>query len=197
MSKKKTNARRKPAAIARVLLRLPASLHRTLASAAADDGLSFNEYCLRRLAEPAAPAGGTPSPLRTAIVDAARAIQGERLLGVVMLGSWARGEARAESDIDALLVLDPDVPLTRALYRTWDASAPDVSDRRLDVHFTHPHRPGALPGAVWCEAAVDGVVWFDRDGRIAAALADVRRAIAHGRVVRAVVHGQPYWKAVA
>jgi hypothetical protein len=47
------------------------------------------------------------------------------------------------------------------------------------------------PGIVGCEAAVDGLVWYDRDGRLAARLAEVRRALADGRVVRAFVHGQP------
>ncbi len=183
--------------VARVLLRLPTILHRTLAEAATGEGLSFNEYCIRKLADPAPTAGMAASVLRARVVDAARALHGDQLVGVVVIGSWARAEATATSDVDVLIVVDPALPLTRALYRTWDGSAPDVPERPLDVHFTHPHVLGALPGAVWCEAAVDGLVWFDRDGRIAAALADVRRAIAHGRVVRAVVHGQPYWKAVA
>ena len=50
---------------------------------------------------------------------------------------------------------------------------------------------------VWCEAAVDGVVWYDADGRLGNRLAHVRRAIATGRVVRGTSHGQPYWKGAA
>lgn len=172
-------------------------MHRALARAAAAAGLSFNEYCVRRLADPA-PAGGMAAALlRAEVVNAARAAHGDRLVGAIVIGSWARGEAGPAADVDVLLVLDRAIPLTRELYRAWDASAPVVAGRSLDVHFTHPHVPGASPGAVWCEAAVDGTVWFDRDGHVAAALADVRRAIADGRVVRAVVHGQPYWKGVA
>lgn len=192
-----SKARRRPAPVARVLLRLPASLHRSLAKAAAEAGLSVNEYCVRRLAEPEPPAGMASAVLRARVVSAARAAHGERLTGVIAIGSWTRGEAATGSDVDVLLVLDAAIPLTRELYRSWDASAPSMPGRVVDVHFTHPHVPGASPGAVWCEAAVDGQVWFDRDGRIASALADVRRAIAHGRIVRAVVHGQPYWKEVA
>ena len=192
-----TPSRRRRDPVARVLLRLPSSLHQSLARTAKAEGLSFNEYCVRRLAEPEPLDGMATAVLRGRIVAAARAAHGDQLVGVVVIGSWARGDAGAGSDIDVLLVLDPSVPLTRELYRAWDASAPTVEGPEVDVHFTHPYVPGTLPGAVWCEAAVDGVVWFDRDGRVASALADVRRAIAHGRVVRAVVHGQPYWKEVA
>jgi hypothetical protein len=50
---------------------------------------------------------------------------------------------------------------------------------------------------MWCEAAVDGLVWYDRDGSIERRLGEVRRAIADGKVVRARVHGQSYWKGAA
>ena len=51
----------------------------------------------------------------------------------------------------------------------------------------------AEPGPVWLEAAVDGVVVFDRDGRIARHLGRVRGALASGAVERRSAHGQPYW----
>ena len=38
---------------------------------------------------------------------------------------------------------------------------------------------------------------FDRDERLPAYLARGRRAIADGRLVRRVVHGQPYWTEAA
>jgi hypothetical protein len=189
--------RRRDSRAARVLLRLPSDLHRALVRAARRAGLSFNQYCVRRLAEPEPALAPASAALRGAVLTAARAAHGDRLLGVIVIGSFARGEAAAGSDLDVLLVLDSSVPLTRALYRDWDAAAPTVPGHVLDAHFTHLPPDDARPGAVWCEAAVDGLVWFDRDGRVARALAAVRRAIAEGRVVRAVVHGQPYWKEVA
>ena len=181
--------------MARVLLRLPADLHRVLVKAAEAGGLSFNEYCIRRLRTPAQPQ--QTSAARSAVVHRAQAAVGDRLLGVLAMGSWARGEAAATSDIDVLVVIDRDAPLTRELYRAWDRDALAVDGRLVDAHFAYLSPRGHAPSAVWCEAAVDGRLWFDRDGRVAALLSDVRRAIAHGRVVRAVVHGQPYWKEVA
>jgi predicted nucleotidyltransferase len=181
--------------VARVLLRLPADLHQTLAKAAADAGLSFNEFCVRRLR---APADATAlSIARSQVVARARALFGDQFVGAVALGSWVRGEAAATSDIDVLVVLDPARTLTRDLYRAWDADPQTAEGRAIDAHFAHPPLPGAAPTAVWCEAAVDGIVWYDRDGVLAMRLGEVRRAIAEGRVVRAFAHGQPYWKGAA
>ena len=183
---------------ARVLLRLPSGLHRSLKRAAADAGLSLNALCVRRLAAPPTPEqNDASSAVREAVLDRARQVFDEALLGVVALGSWARGQAAATSDIDVLIVIDHSVALTRDLYRRWDAVRLEADGRQIDAHFAHPPAPETSPGAVWCEAAVDGLLWYDRSGRIAARLAEVRRAIADGRIVRAFAHGQPYWKGAA
>jgi hypothetical protein len=181
--------------VARVLLRLPARLHEALVRAAAAEGLSFNEHCVRRLRAPAHPQ--ETSPLRALVLDRALAVFGKRLTGALALGSWARGEAASGSDIDVLVVLDRSLALTRDLYRAWDASPLVFEGRAIDAHFVHLPEPGAPPTAVWCEAAVDGLVWLDRDGALERRLAETRRAIADGRVVRARAHGQPYWKGAA
>jgi len=181
--------------MARVLLRLPVELHRTLVKAAAELDVSFNEYCVRRLAAPSDALG--LSVVRSLVVSRALAAFGDRLRGVLVLGSWARGEAAATSDIDVLIVIDARTRLTRDLYRTWDRDPLTFEGRTIDAHFAHPPVAGVAPTAVWCEAAVDGVMWYDRDGAMASRLGEVRRAIAEGRVVRAFAHGQPYWKGAA
>ncbi len=178
-----------------MLLRLPEPLHRALVRAAASAGVSFNEHCVRRLAAPAL--AGETSAARALVIGRARDAFGDRLLGVVALGSWVRGDAAAASDIDVLIAIDPDLPLNRDLYTAWDRAPLECDGRAIDAHFVHPQAAGAQPGAVWCEAAVEGVVWYDRDGRLANRLAEIRRAIAEGRVVRAFAHGQPYWKGAA
>jgi len=113
------------------------------------------------------------------------------------MGSWVRGEDATTSDIDVLLVIDPATPLTRSLYRTWDQTPLSYEGRTIDVHFVHPSDAGTPPSAVWCEAAVDGLVWYDPSSELTARLAEIRRDIAEGRVVRRVAHGQPYWKGAA
>lgn len=175
-----------------MLLRLPADLHRALSADAVARGLSFNELCVRRLASPAPSTDALA--VRTLVFDRARAQFGDDLLGVVALGSWVRGDAADGSDIDVLIAIDAAVPLTRELYRRWDQTPLVFDARAIDAHFAHLPLPSSAPGAVWCEAAVDGLVWHDRDGRLTVWLAEVRRAIADGRVVRTFAHGQPYWK---
>ena len=127
-----------------------------------------------------------------ALVSRAGAVAGDALAGVLLHGSWVRGDATTTSDVDAIVVVDPRVRLSRALYRAWDEQPVTWKGRPVDAHFVHP--PGEdVASGLWAEAAIDGLVLFDRGGQLSAALARVRRAIADGRLVRRVVHGQPYW----
>lgn len=177
------------------LLRLPAPLHRRLASQAAAEGISLNEYCVQRLGGPDLLASHR-QPI-AAVLATALAVAGTHLLGVLAHGSWVRGEARDSSDIDLVIVCGRSMALTRDLYRAWDAAAPAWEGRTVDGHFVHLPDPGRGPGSLWCELAVEGVVLDDRTGAVSTTLIEVRRAIAHGRFVRKTAHGQPYWTEAA
>jgi hypothetical protein len=67
----------------------------------------------------------------------------------------------------------------------------------VDPHFAHVPRADDAPSAAWAEAAVGGVVLFERDDRVSKHLVRVRTAVAEGRFVRRVAHGQPYWTEAA
>jgi predicted nucleotidyltransferase len=189
----RTPRRGAPSAPARVLLRLPPPLHGALQRAAAATGLSFNEYVVRRLS---APAGSLAlSDEMAAALAHADALVGARLVGLLVYGSWTRGEAAARSDVDLLVIVEPEVRLTRQLYRRWDESPLRWQGRLVDPHFVHLPAADERPSGTWGEAAVDGVVLFERDFRLSAWLIRVRREIAAGRLVRRTVHGQPYWTA--
>jgi predicted nucleotidyltransferase len=195
MMKRDTATRRRSgSASGRFVLRIDPGLHAALRAAAREQGLSLNDYCSRKLAAP----GVGPATLEGATA-VARACQlfGERLLGVVAYGSWARGEAGADSDVDLLVVLDGGVSLTRALYREWDAAPLRWQDRPVEAHFAHLPPPHETKPGLWAEVALDGVVLFERDLAVSARLAAIRRDIAAGRIVRRVAHGQPYWARVA
>ena len=182
----------RPPKSGRFLLRVPPAVHALLETAARDAGLSLNEYCVRRLA-----AGGSDAGVDDAaaeVVTRAAAVAGSALIAVVLHGSLARDEATATSDADILVVVESRVALRRGLYRAWDAHPVPWRDRRVDVHFVHPPGNDALSG-LWAEAALDGIVLFERGRRVSAHLARVRRAMADGRLVRRLVHGQPYWTA--
>lgn len=178
----------------RFVLRLPPALHSALQVAARTGGLSLNEYCVRRLA--AGASGLATDPAAATIVARASAIAAEALVGVVLHGSWTRGAATPASDVDVLIVVDTRIALGRALYRAWDEQPVQWQGRPVDAAFAHlPGEP--TTGGLWPEIAVDGVVLFERDWGISAQLVRIRRAIADGRLVRRVVHGQPYWMTLA
>lgn len=171
----------------RFLLRMSPDLHDTLRSAAGAAGLSLNEYCVRRLLT-----GGVVHGDAAALLSRAAAVTGQRLVGLVLHGSWVRGDAASGSDIDALIVVERQVALSRSLYRAWDREPPTWSGRPLDPHFVHLPAATTVSG-LWAEIATHGLTVFDRDGDLGACLARVRGAIADGRLRRRTAHGQPYW----
>ena len=179
----------------RFLLRIDAGLHDALRAAAREANLSLNEYCVRTLAGHATALAASADATRI-VTDAARFLGGD-LIGVVLYGSWTRGELAAGSDVDVLIVADTPVELTRDLYRRWDSGTHVWSGRCLDAHFTHLPDPRRSPSGLWAEVATDGIVLFERGLRVSEYLVRVRRDIAAGRLVRRVVHGQPYWTTVA
>jgi predicted nucleotidyltransferase len=189
------HGRRDVTASGRFVLRIGSGLHATLRAAAAAAGLSLNDYCARKLAAPLgelAALGGAAETVRRA-AD----LLGPTLVGVAAFGSWTRGELAARSDLDALVVAEPRVPLRRALYRRWDEAPVAWGGRPVEPHFVHLPRPEETVAGLWAEVALDGVVLFDRGLELSTRLVRVRRDIAAGRLVRRVVHGQPYWTAVA
>lgn len=177
------------AGVTRVLLRLPADLHRMLTRAAQAEGLSFNEACVQSLRSMV---GRREQSSADAIIDRADRLFQPHVLGLIALGSVTRGDAAATSDVDVLVVLDDRAALTRGVYRRWDEEGPlTLNGRQVDIHFVTLSDHEGPPTAVWCEAAVEGEVWLDRGSRISARLSGVRRAIAEGRIRRAYAHGQP------
>ena len=179
----------------RFVLRLNPGLHAALRRAAADAGVSLNDYCARKLAAPA----GNLTALRgaTAVIERAADLFAEDLIAVVVFGSWVRGEALGTSDVDVLVVVEASAPLTRALYRCWDADPLEWDRRPVEPHFVHLPAAGERPTGLWAEAAIDGIVLFERGIPVSSRLAELRRAVLAGRLVRRVVHGQPYWSEVA
>jgi len=191
MSRPKRSSSR---ASGRFVLRIEPGLHAALRAAAKEADVSLNEYCGSKLAAPM----GSLFELAAArgVVSHAAALFGEDLVGIVAFGSWARGDAGPTSDVDILVVIDGRRALTRSLYREWDAEPLTWDGQVLEPHFVHlPELPAV--GTIWAEAAIDGLVLFERALAISRCLAAVRREIVSGRLVRRVIHGQPYWAQVA
>ena len=190
-----TRLSRRPAASGRFVLRIDPGLHAVLRRAAGEAGLSLNDYCARRLAFPGADVAALPGA--GAVVARAAGLFGADLVGVAAFGSWARGDATSGSDVDVLVVLESTVPLTRQLYREWDGRPIEWSGRPIEPHFLHLPTPERTGAGIWAEVALDGIVLFERGLRLSRCLSGVRGDIAAGRLVRRLVHGQPYWTEVA
>lgn len=177
------------------MLRIRPGLHAALREAAAAEGVSLNDYCARKLAAPVGSLADLAGP--AAVVERAAELFEEALIGVLVYGSWARDELADGSDVDVLIVLDDSVPITRELYRRWDEQPIEWDGRPVEPHFVHVPAKADATGGVWPEIAVDGIVLFERGAKLSAHLAGLRRRIASGRLVRKLVHGQPYWSEVA
>ena len=149
--------------------------------------VGINAVCLL------AAAGGAGLEPASKVVLAIRARLGVDLLGIVVYGSFARGELAVGSDVDLLVVLSGRRPITRALYRELDDLAPDWDGREVDLHFVHLPEAGDPVSGSWAEAAVAGIVLHDRDLTVSRRLGEIRSRIAAGELVRRMAQGQPYW----
>jgi predicted nucleotidyltransferase len=122
---------------------------------------------------------------------------GDDLAGAIGFGSWARDTLTESSDVDVLIVVDAGVAITRALYDVWDAEPLRWDSRAVEPHIVRIPDPGARVSGLWAEAAIDGVVLFDRNMALSRRLVEIRHRILAGEIVRRRVHGQPYWVGAA
>ncbi len=171
------------------MLRLDPELHGLLREDALAAHVSLNDWCGRTLAAP----GGGCLDAAPDVVLSIRSRLGSDLLGVIVYGSFARGELTARSDVDLLVVLDANVPITRSLYRNWEGPMPTWNGREIDLHFVHPPVPTERISGSWAEAAVCGIVLYEQDLVISRRLIAIRERIASGALKRRMSQGQPYW----
>lgn len=172
----------------RFVLRISPGVHGALRAAAAEAGLSLNDYCARKLAAPGVVAGPAFEVVHRAAEQFADA-----LVGIVAFGSWARDELTEESDVDLLIVVQPTVSIVRGLYRPWDERPISWEGRAVEVHIVHLPGPADDPSGLWAEAATEGLVLFECGLELSRRLVDIRKLIAAGGMSRRHVHGQPYW----
>ncbi len=181
----------------RFVVRVSPRLHGALREHAARRGVSLNELCRGALAAAVdAEAGGaTTEPafpehgMLTRITDSYR----PDIVGVILFGSRVQGTAGPDSDWDILLVMAPGTTLSRDLYRTWDERIDrGMRDPVVSPHFIHlPPAHGG--GSLWLEAALHGIVLWQRDAGLTRRLAGARERIAAGQVRRRIAYGTPYW----
>ncbi len=184
----------------RFVLRLDPRLHGRLKARAEFEGISLNALCARLLSEGLEDASRSRGPevpgLDPGLLDGVQREWRRDLVGIVLFGSAARGEAGEGSDLDLLLVLAAGVPIERALYDRWDRlirARKRSEDGRVSPHFVSLDTSPEEAGGLWLEVAREGIVLRDREGRVARFLTALRDHIGTGAVVRKTVHGHPYW----
>ena len=172
------------------LLRVDPVLHARLKQAARAAELSFNEYCERllRLSPPRWPGYA----LQVAVARA-QEIHGQKLVGVVLYGSLARGEAVPGSDIDLLIVLDHDTAIARASYREWDSISLEVDGFCVEPSIVALPKPEQRVSGLWAEIAIDGLILWSRSPAVHRYLIGIREKIGEGKLRRQRSHGQSYW----
>lgn len=187
----------------RFVIRIPRELHVRLRREAMQTGRSLNSVCIEKLqaerpgfAAPGAAAAqsGMISP---EVLDKIYLQWPDDLVGLILFGSVARGEAGEHSDIDLLLVMRPETRITRSFYSRWEAFCRELGGMheldRISPHFAKLPRSAAEAGGLWYEAALEGIVLWERDRRVSGLFRTVREAVAHGRIRRRLLHGSPYW----
>jgi hypothetical protein len=185
------------------VIRMPAMLHRRLREEAARSRQSLNQLCVMKLQTHVGVLGAPGnSQIQQGIVSGGlmAEIVGRwepELIGLVLFGSTARGEATESSDVDLLLVMMPEVPITRACYRVWDEFCREHSGawdlERISAHFVQLPNLVRDAGGLWYEASLDGIVLWDRGRQVTRFLGSVREAMGQGKIRRRMLHGSPYW----
>lgn len=171
----------------RLLLRLPTELHQRAKAQALRRKLSLNSVLVEAIKRGLA--SGEVEELAPHIIKMAQAQFGAALLGLMLYGSRARGDAYQSSDTDLLLVLDGSIRIERELYRYWDDKLPSsVSLVIADL----PQRASDA-GSLWLECALDAKIIYDPTGVVRRRLSEIKERILSGAVVRRTTHGQGYW----
>ncbi|MCC6309462.1 MAG: nucleotidyltransferase domain-containing protein [Trueperaceae bacterium] len=109
---------------------------------------------------------------------------GARLIGIVAYGSWARDELTDRSDLDALIIVTNGTGLNRDLYRRWDEAPLVWNGLCIEPHFAHLPDADATVAGFWAEAAIDGIVLFERSYAVSRRLVEIRRRLSGGELTR-------------
>lgn len=182
------------------VVRLPPQVHQQLKSESLKRGLSLNELCQERLSSHTHVQPQRLSPLPdivlTQILDNAKKLQ-LPIQGILLFGSFARGEQSENSDIDLLIILSNEKIIERALYQDWDLAFSDhrfYGSHEINPHFVYLPEDPKNCGSLWLECALEGMLIFEtKEANIQKKVLQIRNLIAQGRWRRKYAHGHPYW----
>jgi uncharacterized protein len=127
-------------------------------------------------------------------VEALRKALGERLVAVVLFGSRARGEARADSDWDLLVLAErlPQNTFDRQLF--FGRLLPSDIPGAITVVAKTPKEFEAHLPSLYLDIALDGQILYDPNGYAADRLAALRHLIQEAGLYRKRAEAGDTWE---
>jgi len=185
--------------ISKFILRIPLVIHTRLKLLASENNLSLNSLCQKLLEEgirKKTSFGVSAEGEFEILVQQARKIFEEDLLGIVAFGSYIRSQASESSDIDLLIILKPNRKIEKALYTEWYRLSEQTkiqSSFPISVHFVVLPDDTFKCSNLWLEIGLEGIIIWDPTWTVNRFLIKVRKFISDGLVSFRLSHGQRYW----
>ena len=171
------------------LLRLPVNLFKSLKNRSTKSQISINQLMLKKLSMEET--SNSNNFFSFEDFNKVRATISSEIIGCILFGSSARGDAWIDSDYDLIFITTVGIDINRSWYRLWDELGFSDKASPLFVSISSEKSP---PSFI-LEAAIDGVVLFDSTGNdIKLYLQSLRKLIAAGKFSRKELHGQPIWQ---
>lgn len=177
------------------VIRMSSEMHGKLSRIAKERGVSLNQVCLDLLRKGLS-LRDEDEGLTKSLDDIIHTLSlhfKDDLIGVVLFGSYATGEATPDSDIDLLIVLKKTVPIERGLYRWWDDNIIWKEKALLNPHFVCYPESAYDAGGLWLESATCGRIIFQRQRLIEKLFQSLKDLISEGKVRRYISNGHSYW----
>lgn len=169
------------------VLRVSPRVHQDLKKEATAKGISLNQLCSLRLSSRKT---DSTSDIFEKLVKRLEI----PIVGIILFGSAARGQRRASSDVDWLLVIDSSKKVTRSLYHKWDQVSREFPElENVEPQFVTLPRSARDAGGLWAEVAIEGRVQWQKTEAVSDVLRSLRQLMSEGVLQRKLSHGHPYW----
>lgn len=135
-----------------------------------------------------------PDPIAEQVVDALREGLGERLVGVALYGSRARGDAHPASDWDFLAVAEglPEGTLARHIF--LKRILPSSCRAQASLLVVTPAEFEGRDASLYLDIALDGEILFDPRSRLRQRLGALKRMIRERGLLRERTPDGDVWR---